>query len=114
MTSPDPRAVVEFRLPAASLKPGDLVNLSPGEDDWQQVLGVYAATTDVKGDNAELRDLVKLLDKRYVIVELTDLAPVDEPIYFNDGVALTVGVNDGDDQPVSEVISTDYGVRTFV
>jgi hypothetical protein len=114
MTSPDPRAVVEFRIPAVKLKAGDLVNLSPGEDDWQQVLAVYLAPTDVKGGNVELRELVTQLDKRYVVVELTDLTPVDEPIYFAEGVALTVGADDADDQPVSEVISTDYGVRTFI
>ena len=113
MTSPDPRAVTEFRIPAASLKAGDLVNLSPGEDDWQQVVGVYLTATAVKGDNSELRDLVTSLEKRYVVVELTDLAPVDEPIYFADGVALTLG-EDGDDQPVSDVLSTEFGVRTFI
>lgn len=31
----DPRAVVEARVPAVELKKGDLVNSSPGEDDWQ-------------------------------------------------------------------------------
>ena len=114
MTSPDPRAVTEFRIPAVSLTAGDLVNLSPGEDDWQQVVGVYLTPADVKGDsNQDLRELVTALDKRYVVVELTDLAPVDEPIYFEDGVALTVS-QDGDDHPVSEVVSTEFGVRTFI
>jgi hypothetical protein len=113
MTSPDPRAVTEFRIPAADLKPGDLVNLSPGEDDWQQVVGVYLSADDVKGDNTELRELMTSLEMRYVVVELTDLAPVDEPIYFAEGVALIVG-EDGDDQPVSAVVSTEFGVRTFI
>jgi len=114
MTSPDPRAVTEFRIPAVNLRAGDLINLSPGEDDWQQVLAVYLSPADVKGSNEELRDLVTSLEKRYVVVEMTDLAPVDEPIYFVDGIALTVGTEDGDDQPVSELISADFGVRTFV
>ena len=42
MTAPsDPRAVAEYRVPAVDLKVGDLVNTSPGEGDWQQVIGVY-------------------------------------------------------------------------
>lgn len=113
MSSPDPRAVQEYRIPAASLRPGDLVNLSPGEDDWQQVLAVYAAPADVKGDNADMRTLVETLDKRYVVVELTDLSPVDEPVYFADGVAHTVSPDDND-EAVTDVVSSDYGVRTFI
>jgi hypothetical protein len=115
MTSSDPRAVTSFRLPAASLRAGDLVNLSPGEDDWQQVLAVYAQVSDVASEDNELRDFVAQLDGRYVLVEVTDVAPVDEPIYLdNNGTALTVGAEDGDDQTVSELISTEDGVRRFV
>ncbi len=115
MTSPDPRAVTTFRLPAAALRPGDLVNLSPGEDDWQQVVAVYAQVSDVPNDENELRDFVAQLDGRYVLVEVTDVAPVDEPIYFDDnGTALTIGMDDADDQTVSELISTEDGLRRFV
>jgi hypothetical protein len=113
-TQSDPRTVVEYRVPAASLKPGDLVNLSPGEDDWQQVLGVYSSADSVTGSNVELRALVSSLDKRYVVVELTDLAPVDNNVYYADGVAYAVGTGDGDDQPVSDIVSADYGVRTYL
>ncbi len=109
----DPRAVTEYRVPAASLKAGDLVNLSPGEDDWQQVLAVYTSPEAVTGTNAELRELVTSLDKRYVVVELTDLAPVDNNVYFADGVAYAVSTNDGEDEPVSEIVSADYGVLTY-
>jgi hypothetical protein len=115
MTSPDPRAVTTFRLPAAALRPGDLVNLSPGEDDWQQVVAVYAQVSDVPNDENELRDFVAQLDGRYVLVEVTDVAPVDEPIYFDgNGTALTIGMDDADDQTVSELISTEDGLRRFV
>jgi hypothetical protein len=115
MTSPDPRAVTTFRLPAAQLNAGDLVNLSPGEDDWQQVLAVYSQVSDVAPEDSELRDFVAQLDGRYVLVEVTDVAPVDEPIYLdNNGTALTVGAEDGDDQSVSELISTEDGIRRFV
>lgn len=110
----DPRAVVEYRVPAASLKAGDLVNLSPGEDDWQQVLGVYASPESVTGTNQELRELVTALDKRYVLVELTDLAPVDNNIYFADGTAYAVSTTDSADEPVTEIVSADYGVRTYL
>ncbi len=110
----DPRAVVEYRVPAASLKAGDFVNLSPGEDDWQQVLGVYTSPDAVGASNTELRALVTSLDKRYVVVELTDLAPVDNNIYFADGYAYAVSSGEGSDQPVSEIVSSDYGVRTYL
>jgi hypothetical protein len=110
----DSRAVAEYRVPAASLKPGDLVNLSPGEDDWQQVLGVYVSAESVGASNTELRALVTSLDKRYVVVELTDLAPVDNNVYFSDGFAYAVSTGDGDDQPVSDIVSADYGVRTYL
>jgi hypothetical protein len=115
MTSPDPRAITTFRLPAAQLRVGDLVNLSPGEDDWQQVLAVYAQVSDVPAEEAELRDFVAQLDGRYVLVEVTDVAPVDDPVYLGeDGTPLTVGSTDGDDQPVADLISTEDGVRRFV
>src|ERR1700722_18778590 len=110
----DPRAVLEYRVPAASLRAGDLVNLSPGEDDWQQVLGVYATPESVTGTNEELRNLVTSLDKRYVVVELTDLAPVDNNVYFADGVAYAVATGDGEDELVSEIVSADYGVRVYL
>ena len=99
---PRPAASTEFRI-------------SPCEDDWQQVLGVddWKVVPTATGDEVRTRDLVTSLEKRYVVVELTDLAPVDEPIYFADGVALTLG-EDGDDQPVSDVLSTEFGVRTFI
>ena len=46
MTAPkDPRAAVEYRIQAIDLKVGDIVNTTPGEDDWQQVLGVYRTAT---------------------------------------------------------------------
>ena len=109
----DPRVVAEVRIPAASLRPGDLVNLSPGEDDWQEVLGVYLAPDEAVG-NADLRSLVETLGGRYVVVELTDLTPVDNNIEFTDGQAYLVG-SDGDaEQPVSEVTSSEDGMRTYL
>jgi hypothetical protein len=113
----DPRAVVEYRVPAASLRPGDLVNLSPGEDDWQQVVSVFTGPTEPTGpSNAseELRELVASLAGRYVVVEFTDLAPVDNNIHFIDGVAYAVATDDGDDEPISELISTDDGGRIYL
>ena len=44
----DPRAAVDFRVPASDLRVGDLVNTSPGEDDWQQVVGVFSAAADAR------------------------------------------------------------------
>lgn len=106
----DPRTAAEYRVPAASLRKGDLVNTSPGEDDWQEVLAVYTAPE--QGETDETRALVGDLGGRYVVVELTDLEPVDSGVYFVDGVAMLAGA-DGD-TPVSEVVSGEDGVRTYL
>ena len=55
MSPTDPRATTELRIPAAQLKPGDLVNTSPGaDDDWQQVLGVYPSPTTISTASEEV------------------------------------------------------------
>jgi hypothetical protein len=111
---PDRRAVVEYRIPAAQLRPGDLVNTSPGaDDDWQQVLGVYASPSGLSGVTGEVRSLVESLAGRYVVVELTDLAPVDSNIYYSDGVAMAVS-DDDEERPIVEEISAEDGVRTYL
>jgi hypothetical protein len=106
----DPRAAVEYRIPAASLKKGDLVNTSPGEDDWQEVLSVHRNPAQLKP--GELRTLVESLDGRYILVELTDLAPVDSGVFFVDDVPMID--DDGSDRAVSEIVSGDDGVRTYL
>jgi hypothetical protein len=106
--------VLEYRIPAAQLRPGDLVNTSPGaDDDWQQVLGVYASPSGLSGVTGEVRSLVESLAGRYVVVELTDLAPVDSNIYYSDGVAMAVS-DDDEERPIVEEISADDGVRTYL
>jgi len=110
--STDPRTAVEYRVPAVSLRPGDLVNTSPGEDDWQEVLGVYTESAGVP--DADVRKLVESLDGRYVVVQLTDLAPVDSGVYFAAGLAMTYGTDDNADQAVRDVVSTEDGVRTYL
>lgn len=109
----DPRAAAEIRIPAADLRKGDLVNTTPGEDDWQEVLGVYRRAEDAK--SAEIKTLVASLGGRYVVVQLTDLAPVDGGVYFDDDGAATIyGEDEDDDQAVSEVASETNGVRTYL
>jgi hypothetical protein len=109
----DARAAVEYRIPAVDLRPGDLVNTTPGEDDWQEVVGVYRTATDAKSD--EVRTLVQSLGGRYVVVQLTDLAPVDGGVYWDDdGVAMVYGDEDGGDQQVSAIVSESDGVRTYL
>jgi hypothetical protein len=110
----DPRAVVEYRVPAIDLTIGDLVNTTPGEDDWQQVVGVYQTGSVADSASAEVRELAATLDGRYVIVELTDLAPVDGGVYFSADTAMIYATDDGADQEVSEVISGEDGVRTYL
>lgn len=119
MSSPRPsmdaRAVDEYRVPATTLQPGDLVNTSPGgDDDWQEVLGVYPASSSASGASAEVRSLVESLDGRYVVVELTDIAPVDSNVYYSDGVAMAVSTEDGADQSIVDVVSAEDGVRTYL
>jgi hypothetical protein len=111
----DERAVNEFRVAAADLRAGDLVNTSPGgDDDWQQVVAVYASPSTLHDAPADVRTLVKSLAGRYVVVQLTDLAPVDSNVYFVDGAALAVSPDGGDDVPVAEVASDEDGVRTYL
>ena len=109
----NPRAAVEFRLPASDLQKGDLVNTSPGEDDWQQVVGVYRRTDDAK--SPELRTLLGHLKGRYVVVQMTDLAPVDGGVFFTDeGAAMIYGDDEGGDVAVTEAISDSDGLRTYL
>ena len=111
----DPRAVIECRVPAAELRPKDLINTSPGgDDDWQEVLGVYPSPAQLSGAPDEVRTLVKSLGGRYVVVQLTDIAPVDANVYFADGAALAASTDDTDDLAVAELVSTEDGVRTYL
>jgi hypothetical protein len=109
----DPRAAVEYRVPAVDLRLGDLVNTSPGEDDWQEVVGVFREPGDAKSN--EVRNLVKSVAGRYVVVQLTDLAPVDGGVYFNaDGVAMIYGEDESEDHAVTDIASTEDGIRTYL
>jgi hypothetical protein len=109
----DPRAAVEFRVPATDLRVGDLVNTSPGEDDWQQVVGVFQSAGDAK--STEIRTLIQAVAPRYVVVQLTDLAPVDGGVYFNaDGAAMIYADDESDDEAVTDVASTEDGIRTYL
>ena len=115
MTQPatDPRAVTEYRIPAPALRAGDLVNTATGgEDDWQQVLSVH--TSEDPGTDGDVAALIADIGDRYVLVRLTDVAPVDSPVYFSDGAALAFGLDGADDGPVSEVVSEPGTVRTFL
>jgi hypothetical protein len=114
MTAPgDPRAVAEFRVPAVELSVGDLVNTSPGEGDWQQVLGVYRSPGDT-APSSELKGLITSLAGRYVVVRLTDLAPVDGGIYFADGTAMVAGAEESEDQPVADAIGDSEAERVYL
>jgi len=110
----DSRAAVVYRVPAPELRAGDLVNTSPGgEEDWQRVVGVYCKAADAK--STEVRTLVESLGGRYVVVQMTDLAPVDGGVFFDaDGAAMIYGEDAEDDQPVTEVVSTEDGIRTYL
>ncbi|WP_375490089.1 hypothetical protein [uncultured Jatrophihabitans sp.] len=108
----DSRAAVEFRVPATDLRAGDLVNTTPGEDDWQEVVGVFQQESDAKSD--EIRSLVSTLGGRYVVVQLTDLAPVDGGVYFDGDAPMIYGDDEGQDVAISEVVSGEDGIRTYL
>jgi hypothetical protein len=106
----DPRAVVEYKVPAVDLKVGDIVDT--GDQDWQQVIGVYKNPADATDD--KLRKVAETVDGRYVLAQLTDIDPVDGGVYFAAGMAMVTGDEDSADQTVAEVISTEDGVRTYL
>ncbi|MCW2523143.1 MAG: hypothetical protein JWO63_1478 [Frankiales bacterium] len=120
--NPDARAVVEYRIPALSLQAGDLVNTSPGgDDDWQQVLSVH--TKETPGAEPEPAALIAEIGDRYVVVRLTDIAPVDTPVYFAEGTAFGYGAGDGEsvggteagaDSLVAELVSEPDAARVFL
>jgi hypothetical protein len=116
--NPDTRAVVEYRIPALSLRAGDLVNTSPGgDDDWQKVLSVH--TKETPGAEIEPAALIAEIGDRYVVVRLTDIAPVDTPVYFSEGTAFGYGGADSDseaaaDSLVAELVSEPDAARVFL
>lgn len=117
MTQPpaDVRVVTEYRIPAPTLLAGDLVNTAPGgEDDWQQVLSVHTAETPGSEVDADAAALIAEIGDRYVLVRLTDVAPVDSPVYFAEGTALAYGADGEEDGPVTDVLSEADAVRTFL
>jgi hypothetical protein len=108
----DPRAALEYRIPAASLRPGDLVNLAPGDDDWQEVLAVH--TSPVTAPDGPTKSFLGSVDGQYVYVEVTDLSSVDNTIYVDeDGVGF-VNAEDDDDLPVTELVSAPDAVRIYL
>jgi hypothetical protein len=117
MSSPsaESRAVSEHRIPATKLRAGDLINTSPGagnEEDWQQVQSVH--TAENPGSDADIATLIGQIGDRYVVVRMTDVAPVDSPVYFENGAALAFDADGGDDPQVSEVVSDADASRTFL
>ena len=50
-----------------------------------------------------------------MVVELTDIAPVDSGVYFDaDAEAMVYGAEDGADIPVKDIVSGEDGVRTYL
>ena len=66
------------------------------------------------GASAEAAALVGEVGDRYVVVRMSDVAPVDSPVYFADGVALAYGMDGADDTPVAEALGAADSVRTFL
>ena len=111
MTQPaDPRAVAEYKVCAVDLKVGDVVDT--GDQDWQQVVGVYQSASDASDD--KVRKVVDTLGGRYVLAQLTDIDPVDGGVYFAAGLAMVTGDDETADRTVGEVISTEDGLRTYL
>ena len=111
----DPRAVTEYRIPATKLRAGDLINTSPGADeDWQLVLSVHTQEDPDGAASPDAATLVNRVGDRYVVVRMTDVAPVDSPVYFTAGVAMVYGLDGAEDGPVIEAVTSADAVRTFL
>jgi hypothetical protein len=111
----DPRAVIEYRIPATRLRAGDLINTSPGADeDWQLVLSVHTREEPDAGASPDAATLVNAVGDRYVVVRMTDVAPVDSPVYFAGGVAMLYGLDGDEDGPVTDAVAPPDGIRTFL
>jgi hypothetical protein len=106
----DPRAVVEYRVPATALHTGDLVNT--GDGDWQEVRAVITGPGDTS--DANLRELARAVGDRYVVVQLTDVTPLDSEVYFAEGTAMTYSTDGSEDRELSEVVSADDGSRIYL
>jgi len=111
----DSRAVTEYRIAATALRAGDLINTSPGADeDWQQVLSVHTLEQPHAEADAEAAALVRQVGDRYLAVRMTDVAPVDSPVYFANGAGLVYDSDSDSDRPLSEVLTGPNAVRTFL
>lgn len=101
----DERAVIEYRIPAAELRVGDVVNTSPGgPDDWQQVLAVHHKSGAV-GSDTSVSVLMGQIGDRYVMVELSDVAAVDSSVYLTGQDAMLFGADGEDDAAVLDSVS---------
>ena len=110
----DPRTAVEYRVPARSLRAGDLVNTAPGgEDDWQQVRAVYTQGS-LAAASEQVAELIATIGDRYVLVEMSDIAPVDSNVYFSDDGAFVFGEEGSADVPVVEAVGDGAGERTYL
>ena len=107
----DERAVVEYRIPAAELREGDVVNTSPGgPDDWQLVLAVHGKASA----DTSVAQLMSEIGDRYVMVELSDVAAVDSNVYLTGSEAMLFGTDDDDDIPVQEAVGTADDKRIYL
>jgi hypothetical protein len=107
--------VTEYRIPATKLRAGDLINTSPGADeDWQRVLSVHSQEDPDAAASPDAATLVDRVGDRYVVVRMTDVAPVDSPVYFVGGQAMLYGLDGAEDGPVTEAVTSTDAVRTFL
>jgi hypothetical protein len=112
-TSTDPRSAVEYRIPARTLRAGDVVNTAPGgEDDWQEVRAVYTQGS-LAAATEQIAELIATIGDRYVLVEMSDIAPVDANVYFTETGAYVYG-EEGADPTVTEAVGDGAGERTYL
>jgi hypothetical protein len=109
----DPRSAVEYRIPARTLRAGDVVNTAPGhEDDWQEVRAVYTQGS-LAAATEQIAELLATIGDRYVLVEMSDIAPVDANVYFTEHGAYIYG-EEGADPTVTEAVGDGTGERTYL
>ena len=110
----DPRTALEYRVPARTLRAGDLVNTAPGgEDDWQEVRAVYTQGS-LASATEQVAELIASIGDRYVLVEMSDISPVDSNVYFAEDAAYVFGEEGSTDMPVIEAVGDGAGERTYL
>ena len=62
----------------------------------------------------QIAELIATIGDRYVLVEMSDIAPVDANVYFTDDGAFVYGEEGSADPTVTETVGDGAGERTYL